>query len=69
MYETVEVETTPKYKKYGYNPDKLNNPTIWRQQVMKVTMINHFSKYSLTFLFRKRNPARWSISMTTSPGR
>ena len=33
-YQPVEA-TKPTYKKYGYNP-KPTNPTIWRQQVMKV---------------------------------
>ena len=28
--------TKPVYKKYGYKPSKPTNPTIWRQQVMKV---------------------------------
>ena len=29
------VKSTPSYKKYGYQPHKPSNPTIWRQQVMK----------------------------------
>ena len=40
-YEPVEA-TKPTFKKYGYNPNKATNPTIWRQQVMKVC--NPFSR-------------------------
>ena len=38
-YEPVE-STKPTYKKYGYQPHKPTNPTIWRQQVMKVCKQN-----------------------------
>ena len=37
-YEPVEA-TKPTFKKYGYNPNKPTNPTIWRQQVMKVRTV------------------------------
>ena len=37
-YEPVEA-TKPTFKKYGYNPNKPTNPTIWRQQVMKVRVV------------------------------
>ena len=37
-YNPVDVSSSkPKYKKYGYKPVKPTNPTIWRQQVMKVS--------------------------------
>ena len=43
-YQPVEA-TKPTFKKYGFNPNKPTNPTIWRQQVMKVRQVkNHLIK-------------------------
>ena len=36
-YQPPETERPP-FKKYGYNPKKPGNPTIWRQQLTKVTL-------------------------------
>ena len=53
---TYQPETeTPTYKKYGYNPDKLN-PTIWRQQIMKVNSVVSRNYSKLNDLLQKKKP-------------